>query len=398
MPVEATSCRVGFRRVELGDRELLINGKPVMIAGMNRHEHDPRARQGGHPRGHAGRHPADEAVQRQRRALLALSERRGLVRPLRRVRPLPDRRDQSRGARLPAPALPRSALRRRSSSSAACAWSSATRTTPASSSGRSATRAATARTTTPWPGWIRAADPTRPLHYEGAIWAWDESLDTDPRGLLSEPAGRRRAARQRPDLPDVSADRRHRAVGARPTIPADRRPMILCEYSHAMGNSNGSLGDYWDAFETHHGLQGGFIWEWCDHGITQARPRTAATYFAYGGDFGDTPNDLNFCCDGIVSADREPHPALWEFKTLAQPRRRALGRRGGRPDRDPQQARLHRSLADLRVAWTLEVDGELRSARASSTAADCAPGERRGSRAAAAAAAADHRRRPGSAS
>nr|QQZ52151.1 hypothetical protein JKL49_09080 [Phenylobacterium glaciei] len=85
--------------------------------------------------------------------------------------------------------------------------------------------------------------------------------------------------------------------------PADRRPMILCEYSHAMGNSNGSLSDYWEAFENHRGLQGGFIWEWVDHGIAQVTP-DGQPFMAYGGDFGDAPNDLNFCCDGIVGADR----------------------------------------------------------------------------------------------
>jgi beta-galactosidase len=98
--VEATSCRVGFRRVELGDRELLINGKPVMIAGMNRHEHDPVRGKAITRESMLADIEADEAVQRQRRARLALSQRRGLVRPLRRIRALCDRRGQPGGARL----------------------------------------------------------------------------------------------------------------------------------------------------------------------------------------------------------------------------------------------------------------------------------------------------------
>ncbi len=65
-----------------------------------------------------------------------------------------------------------------------------------------------------------------------------------------------------------------------------RRPLILCEYSHAMGNSNGSLADYFAAFERERGLQGGFLWEWCDHGIRRETP-DGRSYWAYGGDFGE---------------------------------------------------------------------------------------------------------------
>lgn len=70
----------------------------------------------------------------------------------------------------------------------------------------------------------------------------------------------------------------------------DPRPVILCEYSHAMGNSNGSLADYWDAFERYHELQGGFIWEWVDHGISETDSK-GRTYWAYGGDYGQTIHD-----------------------------------------------------------------------------------------------------------
>ena len=85
-----------------------------------------------------------------------------------------------------------------------------------------------------------------------------------------------------------------------------------------MGNSNGSLADYWAAFENHHGLQGGYIWEWVDHGIRKLDADGKA-YWGYGGDFGDVPNDANFCADGLVLPDRTPHPALYEYKHLIQP-------------------------------------------------------------------------------
>src|ERR1051325_1750565 len=101
-----------------------------------------------------------------------------------------------------------------------------------------------------------------------------------------------------------------------------RHPLIMCEYSHAMGNSNGCLADYWDAIESTPGLQGGFIWEWWDHGLIQVQQLPdGRTRWAYGGDFGDEPNDGNFCLDGLVWPDRRPKPALQEHRFLASPLR-----------------------------------------------------------------------------
>jgi beta-galactosidase len=85
-----------------------------------------------------------------------------------------------------------------------------------------------------------------------------------------------------------------------------------------MGNSNGTLAEYWDAIESTPGLQGGFIWEWWDHGLVQTLP-DGTQRWAYGGDFGDEPNDGNFCLDGLVFPDRRPKPALWEHRHLAAP-------------------------------------------------------------------------------
>ena len=136
----------------------------------------------------------------------------------------------------------------------------------------------------------------------------------------------------------------------------DPRPLILCEYSHAMGNSNGGLSDYFAAFREHDALQGGFIWEWVDHGIRQ-RDSRGREYWAYGGDFGDTPHDANFCADGIVWPDRTPHPALHELKFLAQPIH--VESRGG--GRFRIRNRHHfASLARYRGEWELTVDGERR--------------------------------------
>ena len=95
------------------------------------------------------------------------------------------------------------------------------------------------------------------------------------------------------------------------------RPLILCEYAHAMGNSVGNFQDYWDAIESHRALQGGFIWDWVDQGL---RKRTGdwKEFWAYGGDFGDKPNNSNFCINGLVQPDRKPNPHLHEVRKVYQ--------------------------------------------------------------------------------
>ena len=98
----------------------------------------------------------------------------------------------------------------------------------------------------------------------------------------------------------------------------DPRPFIMCEYSHAMGNSNGSLHEYWDAIETYHGLQGGFIWDWVDQGLAKTDEK-GRKYWGYGGDFGEKIHDFDFCINGMIWPDRTPHPAMYEFKYLTQP-------------------------------------------------------------------------------
>ncbi len=100
-------------------------------------------------------------------------------------------------------------------------------------------------------------------------------------------------------------------------------PYWHVEYAHAMGNSLGNFQEYWDVFESHRLLQGGFIWDWVDQGIRRPVPDSVEnpatdTYFAYGGDFGDVPNDDNFVINGVVKADRTPDPELRELKKVHQ--------------------------------------------------------------------------------
>jgi beta-galactosidase len=147
--------------------------------------------------------------------------------------------------------------------------------------------------------YARSFDPSRPLHYEGGIrgnWMGSHSL-TD---VIV------------PMYPTVNAIKEYAKS------PKADRPLIMCEYSHAMGNSNGTLAEYWEAIESTRGLQGGFIWEMWDHGPVQTLA-DGTKRNAYGGDYGEEKHDGNFCCDGMVFPDRTPKPAMHEFKALAAP-------------------------------------------------------------------------------
>lgn len=97
-----------------------------------------------------------------------------------------------------------------------------------------------------------------------------------------------------------------------------KKPHIMCENLHAMGNGPGGIKELWELLYRERRLQGGFVWEWCDHGILQV-DKNGEKYFAYGGDFGDTPNDGNFVVDGLVNPDRVPSPALAEYKKAIEP-------------------------------------------------------------------------------
>lgn len=191
-------------------------------------------------------------------------------------------------------------------------------------------------------GYARGLDPTRPLHYEGAIARW---------GGEGWQGGRTVTDIICPMYAPIDA-----IVAWAESPGDDPRPLILCEYSHAMGNSNGNLADYWAAFERHRGLQGGFIWDWVDHGIRRLDER-GRPYWAYGGDFGDRPNDANFVCDGLVWPNRTPHPALYEYMHLIQPVRAEAADPAGSALRISNRQDF-RGLDWLRGRWELTADGE----------------------------------------
>lgn len=97
------------------------------------------------------------------------------------------------------------------------------------------------------------------------------------------------------------------------------RPLVLCEFSHAMGNSNGDLEDYFKLIYQYDNFSGAFVWEWCDHAVYAGKDESGKEKFLYGGDFGEFPNEKNFCLDGMIYPDRRPHTGLLEFKSVARP-------------------------------------------------------------------------------
>jgi beta-galactosidase len=132
--------------------------------------------------------------------------------------------------------------------------------------------------------WVHQNEPTRPVHYEGYNNAAD--IESHMYSSVDYVAGYSNSS----------------------------KPLILCEYSHAMGNSVGNFYQYWDAFENNRNTQGGFIWDFVDQGLWNA----SRTGFLFGGDWEDKPNDLDFCANGLVSADRTLQPEIYEVKKVYQ--------------------------------------------------------------------------------
>lgn len=144
--------------------------------------------------------------------------------------------------------------------------------------------------------WLKQVDPSRPVHFETQLNRENPSAATD---MLST---------MYPTVEEV----------IRQGEKDESKPFFLCEYAHAMGNGPGSLEEYWEAIRGSNRLIGGCVWEWADHGIRQFTD-DGEQYFAYGGDFGDYPNDGKFCIDGLTSPDRKPHPSLIELKKVYEP-------------------------------------------------------------------------------
>ncbi|CCK26558.1 Beta-galactosidase [Streptomyces davaonensis JCM 4913] len=192
--------------------------------------------------------------------------------------------------------------------------------------------AGTGRGLTAMAEWIHGRDPDRLVHYEGDLgcrdtdvysrmYAFHDEVEQIGRGL------------------DGGTHKRREL------------PFILCEYAHAMGNGPGGLADYQELFERYDRLQGGFVWEWIDHGI-----RHPELGYAYGGDFGEELHDGNFVCDGLVFPDRTPSPGLVEYKKVIEPVRFE----GDGADGTVRLVNRYdfADLSGLALEWAYQVDGE----------------------------------------
>lgn len=149
--------------------------------------------------------------------------------------------------------------------------------------------------------WTKDFDPDRLTHYEGA-WFSKKGVKHDFSNI--DLFSRMYASLQ--EMEDYLAD-------------SPDKPFIQCEYCHAMGNGPGDLEDYFQFFQKHDGLCGGFVWEWCDHGIYKGMAENGKAMYYYGGDHGELVHDGNFCMDGLVYPDRTPHTGLLEFKNVHRP-------------------------------------------------------------------------------
>ncbi|TFG18276.1 MAG: DUF4981 domain-containing protein [Promethearchaeota archaeon] len=138
-------------------------------------------------------------------------------------------------------------------------------------------------------------DKTRPIHYEG-------DYNHEISDLISFM---------------YYTPNKVRSIARRNLKNGDHRPIMWCEYAHTMGNSLGNFKDYMDLFEKNSNIIGGFIWDFVDQGLRKIS-EDGKEYWAYGGDFGDEPNDKNFCINGILMPDRKPNPALFEVKKVYQ--------------------------------------------------------------------------------
>lgn len=144
---------------------------------------------------------------------------------------------------------------------------------------------------------VHEMDPTRLVHYEG-------DFDVESADVYSTMY----TWIENPKKPYLMKD----------IIEKSKKPHIHCEYCHAMGNGPGNLKDYQDLVYAHDKLQGGFVWEWFDHGI-ESFTESGEKYYRYGGDFGDDPSNKDFCIDGLIMPDRTPSPGLYEYKKVIEP-------------------------------------------------------------------------------
>ena len=348
-PIETISLRLGFRTVRIEDGVLLVNGRRIQFRGVNRHEFDP----------HHGR-ALPEGLAREE---LLLMKRHNINAV--RTSHAPPRQDfldladelgfwvilendlethgfgQYGGPGNPvgderwAPALldrMRRTVERDKNHASVIIWSLG------NESGDGPNLAAMA-------DWTRQRDPSRPIHYEQDL----KNAYTDVYSRMYPSTVELEAL-----LDGVDAMPFAREDNVFGPVPA-AQPVILCEYVHAMGNGPGGMREYQDLFEQFPRAQGGFVWEWKDHGIAVSG-RDGVVHYAYGGDFGEPIHDGVFCIDGLVLPDLTPSPAMAQLKQVFAPVRIIVDPAGSVR---LQNLRDLEDTSDLEIIWRQEVSGKV---------------------------------------
>ena len=336
--VEAQRCKTGFREVEVRDNQLWVNGVPVKLKGVNRHEHDPdRGRAVTVERMHQDlrifkqnnintvrtSHYPDQPVWYDlcdEYGIYVIDEANieshGMGYSMKRSLGNKPEWKEAHLARITR------MVERDKNHPSVIIWSMGNEAGPGCNFDASAAR-------------IRELDPTRPIHYE-----------------------------RYNKVTDIHSEMYHTIEQMRRYVENDpEKPFFLCEYAHAMGNSVGNLQDYWDLMEAHKELIGGCIWDYVDQGLRKPlegkHPWKKGTpwFWAYGGDYGDEPNDGNFCCNGIVQPDRRYNPSMHEVKKVYQMVKAAPVRAAEGVARVENKYNFI-SLDFLDVRWELAEDGK----------------------------------------
>lgn len=366
--VEADSCQVGFRKIEIRDGRFLVNGQPIRLRGVNRHEIDPDT-------GHTlsiGRMVQDITLMKRANINAVrtchypddprwydLCDRYGLY--------VLDEANicthGTRGALANDPSWTGAFLdrairmaNRDVNHPSVIIWSMG------NESGYGPNFAAIA-------GWLHEFDPTRPVHYEGAQGEIKDPPTVDIIGRFYP-----RLTTETYVKPDDPWNLRWDKLLEMAQRTNDDRPLLATEYAHAMGNAVGNLQDYWNEIYSNPRMLGGFIWEWCDQGLHKTLP-DGKVVTVFGGDFGDVPNHGGFCIKGLVNADREIFPKYWEVKKVYQPV--AVAPLDLRPGEVRIKITNHNSFLNLNhyeARWSVtDSDGrEVQSGRLMPV--DCAPG------------------------
>lgn len=354
--VEKVCQKIGFREVEMYNGQMLINGMPIRLRGVNRHEHDPKL---------------GKVMTRERMLEDIILMKRANINAVRTAHYpnenywydlcdsiglyVMDEADiEEHGLRGTLAADPdwagafvdraiRMAERDKNHPSVII-WSMG------NESGYGPNFAAIS-------AWLKDFDSTRSVHYEGAqgIYGNPDPATVD---IISRFYPRVDQEYLNPGIKEGSDKERPENARWEKLLEIarrtnDNRPVLTSEYAHAMGNAMGNLQDYWDEIYSNKRMLGGFIWDWVDQGIYKKLPDNK-TQIAYGGDFGDYPNLKAFCLNGIVFSNRELTPKYWEVKKVYQP----IGVVKQKDKLLIVKRDCHLDLSQYNCYWTITIDGK----------------------------------------